>query len=236
MSSTTTTRVTKKRPRNYAGPKSARRLFKRARVSPVRSNISIGRGPVPNNAMVTMRYTDNFSSTGAAMDYIFNLNSIFDPNRTGTGHQPLGRDQWVVFYQRYRVMTVRYTVLAVQDGSVNVVPHRVTILADNQAGGYTDALNAAEQHLAKTQSLTAYQSRSFTGLIKLWELTGIDKKAYTADDRYAAIYSSDPTEVLCLHVVHNQITGAAAALNALKFHVKLEMQCQLFDPFSVAPS
>lgn len=37
-------------------------------------------------------------------EYIFRANSINDPDYTGTGHQPLGHDQWSQFYNHYVVL------------------------------------------------------------------------------------------------------------------------------------
>ena len=34
----------------------------------------------------------------------FRLNSIFDPDQTSTGHQPMGRDTWAGIYKYYRVI------------------------------------------------------------------------------------------------------------------------------------
>jgi hypothetical protein len=40
---------------------------------------------------------------GARADQQFRLNSIFDPDYTGVGHQPLAHDQWALFYNHYVV-------------------------------------------------------------------------------------------------------------------------------------
>lgn len=40
---------------------------------------------------------------GAFSSYQFRANSIFDPDLTGGGYQPQGRDQWAAFYGQYVV-------------------------------------------------------------------------------------------------------------------------------------
>lgn len=40
----------------------------------------------------------------------FRLNSQFDPNETGTGHQPYGRDTFATMYDRYKVTYVTFEV------------------------------------------------------------------------------------------------------------------------------
>jgi len=48
--------------------------------------------------------------TGAANYNIFRANSIFDPDYSGVGHQPLGHDQWNLFYNHYIVQACKITV------------------------------------------------------------------------------------------------------------------------------
>lgn len=70
---------------------------------------------VPARCMVKMPYYEEFSvAVGAAAyaDYTFSLTSIFDPNTTGTGHQPRGHDQWASFYNYYRVRKVTIVLQA----------------------------------------------------------------------------------------------------------------------------
>lgn len=56
---------------------------------------------------------DQITLTGAAFaDYSYQLTSIFDPNTTGTGHQPRGRDTWALLYGYYRVRKVFGNVIA----------------------------------------------------------------------------------------------------------------------------
>lgn len=61
----------------------------------------------PPNQVVKMRYSQliNFPySLASASFHVFRANSIFDPDHSGTGHQPMGHDQWAQFYNHYRVL------------------------------------------------------------------------------------------------------------------------------------
>lgn len=69
-----------------------------------------------------MRYADKFSinSSGATNYYQFVCNGIFDPNYSGTGHQPLLHDQCALFYSQYVVEKAHIRVsLWSQDSSTN---------------------------------------------------------------------------------------------------------------------
>lgn len=65
--------------------------------------------PVAQQQVVKMIYAEvlplNALSIGQAATYQFRTNSIFDPDYTGVGHQPLGHDQWALFYNHYCVIS-----------------------------------------------------------------------------------------------------------------------------------
>ena len=78
--------------------------------------------PVPNTRKFSLTYseqvpcttiTGGLSGTGVNIS----LNDIFDPNKTGGGHQPYGHDQWTAFYTRYKVTWVELKLEWVTGGS-----------------------------------------------------------------------------------------------------------------------
>jgi len=54
---------------------------------------------------------------GATSYYTFRANSIFDPDFSGVGHQPLGHDQWSNFYSTYTVIGSKIMVKFAKDSS-----------------------------------------------------------------------------------------------------------------------
>jgi len=63
----------------------------------------------------TLSYVTNFvnitSGAGLAGAYVFSANGCFDPDITGTGGQPMGFDQMMIFYNHYTVLRSRITVV-----------------------------------------------------------------------------------------------------------------------------
>jgi hypothetical protein len=59
-----------------------------------------------------MRYSDDFkigSTLGSTGSYVFRANSVYDPDYTGVGHQPMGYDVWAGQYTHYIVEQSRVT-------------------------------------------------------------------------------------------------------------------------------
>lgn len=60
---------------------------------------------VPDRRRVKLRYYGTYPFTTAApADQIFSGNSVFDPDATGVGAQPVGYDQWAALYGTYTVL------------------------------------------------------------------------------------------------------------------------------------
>jgi len=82
--------------------------------------------------------------SGAIQSYAWRANSIYDPNYTGVGHQPLGRDQWTVIYGHYFVRASRARFHFNVDSSVNDTLMAVANLDDD--GAFAGTINTlAEQ-------------------------------------------------------------------------------------------
>jgi len=69
--------------------------------------------PFPAKIRVRMRYSEVVAidaTVGFPGHYLFLANSIYDPNYSGTGHQPMGRDTYATLYNHYRVASSKITV------------------------------------------------------------------------------------------------------------------------------
>lgn len=58
-------------------------------------------------------YESGFTLTGTSgviTQYVFSANGVYDPNITSTGHQPLGFDTMMLYYEQYTVVMSRITV------------------------------------------------------------------------------------------------------------------------------
>lgn len=176
-----------------------------------------------------LKYSENFNlslASSATQQQVFNLNSLFDPNRTGVGHQPYGYDQLATLYNRYRVYK-SYWIITVP---ATDQPLYVVAVPVNGVHTFTNNTDACEypRGVHKAIAYNGGQVTYLKGRISLPKLGGVKKSQYWDDDRYAAAtFSADPTETLTLSVV---ITNPGTATTSIKFNVTLLMRCEVWDP------
>lgn len=61
----------------------------------------------PNITTRRLRYAERGaagSTSGVVGTYVFTLSGLYDPNISGTGHQPMGFDEIMPFYEHYHVL------------------------------------------------------------------------------------------------------------------------------------
>lgn len=95
--------------RTYRRKPMKRRAIRRRRAT----NYSAANArPFADKYRFNMRYCQEIAIAGGLSTFGFNtfsMNSIFDPDTTGAGHQPMGRDQLAAIYNRYIVTGAKIT-------------------------------------------------------------------------------------------------------------------------------
>jgi len=193
---------------------STQRHNKKERKENENSYTTFGKqSPLSSRLRTTLTYASKqVNITLPSIDYQFRLNSLFDPDFTGTGHQPKGFDQLAALYQRYRVYRVRWKV-EVDIVSSGFYPLFLGVVATNTNSGFTNITDFAET--ANSQWLlcgNAYPLRTkvLTGMVDLAKLNGKTHAAYSADDTTQALVSADPSEILNLHVMTQTMDNSTA--------------------------
>lgn len=190
--------------------------------------VNVGLNPIPQRYITKMKYCDSLPMPTAVLgvqSYRFNLNSIFDPNRTGGGHQPYGHDTLQTLYNRYRVIGCSYTISAISSTySLNVAA-----LPSNEEVTVSSLSEAKEKPRAKfiTQS-PGGTIKTLKGYVSMPSLMGRTKAQYIADDRYQAQYGADPNELAILNIYAQNINDDTSA-PAAQLTVVLEFLVESFD-------
>lgn len=99
-------RKTTKKPRVMKKQKGyKKKVYKRRPVFDASTHLPLGQ-----SQLVRHRYLENTqvsTNLGIANVYAFQLNSLFDPNYSGVGHQPIGFDQMSAVFNTYTVLGAR---------------------------------------------------------------------------------------------------------------------------------
>lgn len=104
-----------------------------------------GFAPLGYKQAVKLRYVETITvdpATGVVSDTVFSANGLYDPNVSGTGHQPYGFDQLMAMYNHYTVVGSKATLRAINNQSL--LPAYFALLLRDSAtsltGSYTDVL------------------------------------------------------------------------------------------------
>lgn len=164
--------------------------------------------PMPSQLNTKFRYVSDQKQfiTGVAgvPVEVFRLNSLFDPEFTGVGHQPLNWDQITPFYQFYRVNGVKVIIRffgSPNDGM------RVGYKARNSTDSYNTALRTCSQ-IRETQNtrikIVNSDSPARDGVVShyfpLSRLQGISRLKFNIDDTYTATTVTNPVNSMFLDV------------------------------------
>lgn len=88
----------------------------------------------PERTTRKLRYSTNFQfsgTVGVVTSYVFAANGLYDPDITGTGHQPMGFDQLMLSYNHYCVTHSRILVTFRNQASGSTPTVSITNQANN---------------------------------------------------------------------------------------------------------
>jgi hypothetical protein len=185
----------------------------------------------PSSVQKRLRYSTNItlgSTAGAVASQVYAVNGLFDPDVTGTGHQPMGFDEMMIYFNHYIVVACHMTVVAKnasatkmtvsvrQDASstpITVIDRLVEI-----GGGVIEYLE---------YSTTALATKKLQISFDIAKMQGVSRIALTADSALRGTSVANPSE---LSYAHLQIWDAAAASGTVANDVILEFDAIFKEP------
>lgn len=204
-----------------------RRTHKAKRAS--RSRITAvprGLAPFAPRYITKMKYSENVTTAGTGV-YAFRLNSVFDPNLTGVGHQPYGFDTLSTVYNKYRVISCGWRVQRAMLPGDN--PVLLGCLPSNDLSiAYTTFSEFRENPRSRyiTQNAGA-PVVTLKGKSYLPSLLGRTTAQYMADDETHAIVTVNPAENAILYLFTAEANDVMAPKS---IQVLLEYTVEWFDP------
>lgn len=228
-------KYTRKPQRRRAKPR-IKKYAKRTRSANVAVSSST---PIPDRFITKMRYSSLHALvTGGAgpVTHQYRINSIYDPDLSGGGHQPLGHDQLQTLYLRYVVRGMSYHITFTNQSTTDyadlaVVFHPNTSMAS--------AMSTALESTYCRRSVVGPEtgSRNITtmkGYVSVAKVRGISRNKVTNENDYNALFGANPIITPCMTIyVENQNVAAAIQVNV---RVDLVYYVSLYDRIALSQS
>lgn len=221
-------------PRKYRGRKAVKKRAPRRKMGTGRTLVNRALQPIPQRFIVKHKYADTVSTIAGSGIYAFNLNSMWDPDRSGIGHQPYGRDTFASLYNKYRVIGCKYTV-EISSNSTTIL---VGTIVQNEQWAYTGTASFNElkenpRARFRTQAPGGPIQR-ISGYANIASVLGQTKAQYMSSEDTSAQVANNPAENCILTIA--AATTAGVPQGAASVMVMLEYLVEWFDPSQLAQS
>lgn len=209
---------------------------KRQRRSPPYVN-AIARSPrqgaFPAKMLVSMVYGDIIDldpAAGGQANHVFRANGLFDPDVTGTGHQPRGFDQWMSAYKNFTVIGSKITAKCSSAAGTNTVDTLMSITCDNTTtpSGAIGILESATAIPGKSWSIFCPGNNEPLTLVQTYSHKKWFGKDYF-EDEYKGSSLSDPAET-CFYNISAQAMGVLDNPSGIAIAFQIEYTVMLFNP------
>lgn len=181
----------------------------------------------PESKLVKLRYVETIPITESTLsyaNYLFSCNNIYDPNTTGTGHQPYGHDQWAALYNHYEVLGSKITVIATASLATNLGAIVGIQLSDDQ----TIAVNTNElMENNKSRYRVLVSGNGPVRLVQNWS----QKKNFPGkrgDDNLQALFGQSPTEQMYYNIYMGSGSGLVP-LTSVCLQVQIDYIVKIFE-------
>jgi len=192
----------------------------------------------PASIKKRLRYSTTFSgatTSGAITStQVFRANDLFDPDFTGTGHQPMGFDQLMTWYNHFTVVWAKITIVAKNStGSAPTVCLRI----DGDSTPITVIDRIVEIGGCVTENLEvkgSYGANKTLSLIaNIPKLQGVNEAAVTANPSLQGNAAASPAEVSYFHIT---MWDTAGTTGSMEVDVILEQIAIFVEPRNLTES
>lgn len=174
-----------------------------------RSNrLGFRKAPMPNKFATKLRYSEystlNTGAGGTAAAHVVKANGLYDPNYTGTGHQPRGFDQLMTMYDHFTVIGAKISVDWSTNSSASIGPLQVGISVKDSATTYSDGNDYAEGRNVVSRVIRSTSASGNAGYMHLSKQFStakfLGRSKVLADPELKGSVSADPTEGAYFHI------------------------------------
>ncbi len=190
---------------------------------------------IPDRFRTKLVYAGGGQITSASyfVDKIWNINSVFDPDQSGVGHQPRYFDQFALLYNRYRVLSATFDVSIRQRATHGITCY---LIPNNATTGLTGAGIPAELRRSGVARITSSNQPPVAFRVKFdpASVTGVSRSQYLSDDRFQALTTANPSEAICLHQYVESMDGSTAI--DCEYVMQIVYEVEFFDAVDVSSS
>lgn len=193
----------------------------------------------PNITTRRLRYaTGNtiVAASGLLTTHVFTLSGLYDPDITGTGHQPMGFDNIMPFYEHYHVINAKVHVTFMNKQSLYRGYVGLKITPDTAApASYEDLV---EEGRAVVDNIGGANdafngSKVLRASVNVPAVNGLTRKNFIANEATQGTIASNPSEQTYLHVC--AWSPAAQSLD-VEFYAVIEYTAVFTEPRNLTSS
>lgn len=159
-------------------------------------------------------------AAGTVATNVFRMNSVYDPDLTGTGASASGYGQLSALYGRYRVLSAKATIEIVNLSTATPLTVFAVVNPVTTVG-----INIAQILAQRFVWTTGLATVNGTGAVKhtlsapISKVYGVPNSQVRTEDDFAAITGTNPNNGVYLHVGGYANGGSAGNFNA---HIRIE--------------
>lgn len=181
-------------------------------------------------------------TSGNAVTYFYSANGMFDPNITGTGHQPIGFDQMMLMYEQCTVIksSVQVTFNIGAGLTVNV---GVALFPDASALTNPSQLveNGLLRYITCTSGSNTFQNQHMRTTVRLdcdiaryFGRRGV--RVLLADDNLYTTAAANPVEQVYYGIVAWQLSPDGSTTTTIGFDVLISYDVVYWEPRKLTES
>lgn len=229
---------------SYIAKRRKRGMRMRRRSRRPRS-IFISKTPFPDGIIAKLRYTNahTLSPSTTGSDWVvYNANSVFSPENSGSGHQPMGFDQYALLYNHFIVLGAKVVVTFTPQFSASAYVAAgkdiwaVVGLRDT-ATLVTTMTRNMEMPQTRWKHVPAASARDKVVISKKFSAKRFFNVSDVKDkDDIGADVTSNPTDVACFHIGVGPMITASATPLAISCTVNIQYIVLFREPKNLTQS
>lgn len=185
--------------------------------------------PVPSHYITRMCYYDTGNLTepvaAAGIFRTYCLNSLYDPDVTGVGNQPVTYDQWSAMYNRFRVSMVEVQLVFTNasGGTIANVGYIASPLSVLPASSNSWACQRISEFSTLEVQAGGGAQKTFSLSLKPWDVLGLTRAQYYDEADYSHSAGAGPLRPVYFHIwIQGIIAGASVHYTTrLRYHAEV---------------